>query len=312
MPFWGLSALAAGSIGASVSDRVQAGLQTQFIPAPKNDAIVVGLRDRSAPARPLSPTIERPPRFAKSGVKALPQAVAEAGKNRPLMMLLDTHIELVKPTTSILPTAKSMPNAVSQPGKALDPPSPAAVLDSQAFGFADVAQIGARISPTESMTTAPAESLENFSEFAGAGMQPANGRAIYGTSAQNAYKVYFPQAEPAAPAKLTESAKISSKATGEDRRILTRQGSYLFYDDAPTGAADPITANVKSNGGGKAVLAVIAAANKANEANELTSPVLQKQPLNFGDRALEPSPPSSSRSSKTLIGEANGGDNGGQ
>lgn len=86
---------------------------------------------------------------------------------------------------------------------------------------------------------------------------------IYGTSASNAYKVYFPQEGIADVGRLTDTTLINSQPAASDTRVLQKKGSYLFYEDAPTPA------------------------ETAQKPHEMTAPVLQKQPLDFSNTLFQ-------------------------
>lgn len=86
---------------------------------------------------------------------------------------------------------------------------------------------------------------------------------IYGTSASNAYKVYFPQEESAEVGLSSDTNLVNSQKAASDTRVLQKNGSYLFYEDAP------------------------ASAEPAPKPTELTAPALQKQPLDFSNNLFQ-------------------------
>lgn len=86
---------------------------------------------------------------------------------------------------------------------------------------------------------------------------------MYGTSASNAYKVYFPQESATDVGRSTDFTLVESETATSDARVMQKKGSYLFYEDAA------------------------APAEQARKPKELTAPALQKQPLDFGNNLFQ-------------------------
>lgn len=288
IPLWTLSALAAGSISASVSDRNGAGLQAQTVLAPKNNVFLAAQRYRTSPTNPISRAVDGGVGYSKVKVIRFRPAGGHLGKNRQQAILIDKGVEMLNPMAGQIIATTLIPLETIKTGKAPPALLPAEFPEQNASAIVDVPQLGS--AQALSGTTASAtDTVPTFaSGRAAATMQPANGQAIYGTSARNAFKVYFPQAKREPHGNANHGSKIMAKAPAEDSRILTKGGSYFFYEDAPAdAAADRIKASLTGSGDSKAVLDAIVAAKKDDETKELTSPVLQKQQMNFGDRPLE-------------------------
>ncbi|MBK6706593.1 MAG: hypothetical protein IPG54_03560 [Sphingomonadales bacterium] len=313
IPLWGLSALAAGSFGASWSYPGQAGLEVDAVSPPKSHAAQIRALAYFRQTPSVLPDVQRSVRQAEAIANSRLPVKAEPGRNEGLAGLLDTGSIAAQSITGQPVAIASPALAAAKPDIGSLPPFSAMLPERSAVGIVDVPQVGALKSSANRMVVAAAAAVPRIpSDHAGAGMQSANDRAVYGTSAQNAYKVYFPQAEPSAPGNATDGNQTSAGSPEEDNRVLTRRGSYLFYEDAATSdVADNIKTSLNTHGAGssKAVLDAIAAANKAAEAQELTSPPLQKQPLNFGDRSPEPSTQPNSQANMAAMGASNGGGN---
>lgn len=132
---------------------------------------------------------------------------------------------------------------------------------------------------------APSVPSKPLPSRAGSPMQPGSIQSIYGTSANNAYKVYFPQIEPPAAGTNSERLESFSEAPEQDGRVLKKSGSYLFYGSpSDSEVGQNIEASLNDDGGvdAEALARAVAKLGKKAEKHQLTEPALQKKPLDFG------------------------------
>lgn len=308
MPVWGLSALAAGSISAYLSDAGQAEVTPWAATALPDDGLWQGSSNLSLMTPSAEPKILR--NSSRSGAKA---AGAHGMKTQSVHKVRLADLPGIGSTVAnAVMGISAVPASVSVAAvkTAIDVPTPATVANGRVVGIVDVLQVAPKNAPTN-LSAAASVALPKISSVAPAARsEQARSRAIYGTSANNAYKVYFPQAEHTAPARGNDLDQALITSAEQDGRVLTKQGSYLFYEDqseqAGTGKINEI---LKANGAGsgKSVVDAIINAGKNAEARELTAPVLQKQPLNFGGPSLEGSLPKGNATPKIPIGESNAG-----
>ena len=308
MPLWGLSALAAGSISASLSDSGQAEVSPRSAPALANGTPSQGSSNLSLMTQSAWPKIVGD--FSQGAAKAtalrdMNIEFANKGRLQDLPGHGTTLANVVIGSSAVTASV-----AVATVKTAVDVPTPVTVANGRAIGIVDVLQVAPTNAP-KNMMAAASVSLPKISSVApAAGSEQTRNRAIYGTSANNAYKVYFPQAEYTAPAQGDDLADASYTSAEQDARVLTKQGSYLFYEDhseqAGTGKINEIL-RANGTGSGKSVVDVIVNAGQNAEERKLTAPVLQKQPLNFGGRSLEGSPTKENAVPAIRIGESNVG-----
>jgi hypothetical protein len=273
MPVWGLSALAAGSIGASLSNSGLAEVRPRTALALDKDTIRAASykHSRIMPSAPkkFARNPERPAAKAANAYNMKAEFVRK-GQRGDLpgdgSTLANTVIGNPAVTASV---------AVAAVKSAINVPLPAAVANGRAISIVDVLQVAPANVSTNIMAAASAALPKLTSGTNLARSTPTDNRAIYGTSANNAYKVYFPfyedQSEQASSGKIIEVLKAGGVGSGN-------------------GTFDGI----------------VDAAKKA-EARELTAPVLQKVPLNFGDRSLDGSSQKANAPSTTPDGNANAG-----
>ena len=160
------------------------------------------------------------------------------------------------------------------------------------IGPAGDGEVMATVVPIKQSAGAPAASgrpIGNTPESIATQARLMDTQAIFGTSARNAYKVYFPQIEQAGKAV----ADVVDR--DQDLRVLAKKGDYLFFEEpasSPTSAGDAALIRAAT----KAARRQPEENDKAPEKAELTAPVLQKQPLDFsgGLSKEKPLPESSS------------------
>lgn len=308
MPVWGLSALAAGSISASLSDSGQAEVNPRAAPALADDTPWQGSSNLSlmTPSVPPKPTIIA----GRSAVKA-----ADAHGVNVKLIQKGRRLDMAGQGGSLAQAVIGKPAVTAAVSVAAvkavtDVPVPSTVANGRAIAIVDVLQVAPTNAPTNMMAAASVALPKISSDMPVTGSGQTRNRAIYGTSANNAYKVYFPQAEYAPPARGDDLVEASAASAQEDARVLKKRGSYLFYEDQPE---RPSTAKIKeilkANGAGsaKGVVDAIVNAGKNAETRELTAPVLEKVPLNFGDRSLEGSPQKANSAPAIPIGQSNAG-----
>jgi hypothetical protein len=308
MPLWGLSALAAGSISASLSDSGQAEVSPRAAPVSANDAL--SQRDIG----PSMMTLSVQPRALRNSWRATTKATDLRGmsnefmQNGQLANLAGHGRSLANAVVGT--TAVTAPVSVAAVKTVIDLPAPMTGVDRQAIGIVDVLQVTPTKATSIMMAAASVVLPKISSDAPAAGSEQARNRSIYGTSANNAYKVYFPHAEHPVPAQGVDLAETSVTSAEQDARVLKKHGSYLFYEDqAEQPGTGKINEILKANGAStdKAVVDAIANVGKNAEPRELTAPVLQKQPLNFGDRSLEGASPKGNAAPAKLSGESNAG-----
>jgi hypothetical protein len=308
MPVWGLSALAAGSIGASLSNSGLAEVRPRTAFALDKDTIRAASykHSRIMPSAPkkFARNPERPTAKAANAYNMKAEFVRK-GQRGDLpgdgSTLANTVIGNPAVTASV---------AVAAVKSAINVPLPAAVANGRAISIVDVLQVAPANVSTNIMAAASAALPKLTSGTNLARSTPTDNRAIYGTSANNAYKVYFPQIEYSAPAGGDDLAEKTINSPAQDTRVLTKQGSYLFYEDQSEQASSGKIIEVLKAGGvgsGNGTFDGIVDAAKKAEARELTAPVLQKVPLNFGDRSLDGSSQKANAPSTTPDGNANAG-----
>lgn len=304
MPLWGLSALAAGSITGSLSDSGQAEVNHRAAPAFANDPLWQGNSNQSLMAPSVQPKIVR--NSSRSVAKA-----ADAHRSNIEFVHKGRRADQPGHGSTLANAVIGNPAVTASVSvvavkSAIDVRIPATVANGRATGIVDALQVAPTNASTNMMAAGSNALPKIFLDAPATRLKQTQNRAIYGTSANNAYKVYFPQAVLAAPAKGDDLADASHTSAEQDARILTKQGPYLFYEDqseqAGTGKINDI---LKANGAGgnETVVDAIVNAHKNAEARELTSPVLQKQPLNFGDRPLEGSGQKANAAPTIAVGE---------
>lgn len=304
MPVWGLSALAAGSISASLSDSGQAEVSPRVAPALANDTRWLGSSNLSLTTPLIRPKIVRNSNRLDAKAAEAHGRNAEIGQKGRLADLLGDGNTFADAVIGNPAVAASI--SVAAVKTAIGVPTPAIVANGRANGIVDVLQVAPTNAPANMMAAASVALPKISSDAPRAKSEQTRNRAIYGTSANNAYKVYFPQAEHAAPAHGDDLAETSATSAEQDARVLTKQGSYLFYEDrAEQPGTGKINEILKANGAStdKAVVDAIANVGKNAAPRELTAPVLQKQPLNFGDRSLEGASPKGNAAPAKLSGE---------
>lgn len=137
----------------------------------------------------------------------------------------------------------------------------------------------------------------NAPESIGTQARLTDTQAMFGTSARNAYKVYFPQIEQAGKSV----ADVADR--DQDLRVLAKKGDYLFFEE-PT--SDPTTVGdaASTRAATKAAVTQPEESEKATQKAELTAPVLQKQPLDFsGGLSKEKPLPENSSALKVPVGD---------
>lgn len=263
MPIWGISVLAVGSIGAPMPGNGNTDIQP-------DRAYEMSLGVNMPPFKPVKQPLNSGPALSRSSNYSpsfQPLAVvpdrSNAAVGRRVEMASDT-IPDVDISASASPLKTISGTLMSQPGQAkindaLIPPAANAVA-------------GSMIPP----------------------MPAANNRSIYGTSANNAYKVYFPQIEPPALGNAGEDIQSFKGAPDQDDRVLKKKGSYLFYEaQSDVEGAKKIEAGLKSDGNvdAETIARAVAKLGKGKAEEKLTAPPLQKKPLVFGESLFKTSEP---------------------
>jgi len=268
MPIWGISVLAVGSIGAPLPSTGNADIKP-------DRAYSMSVGGDMPPAKPVKQPLNSGPahlQVSNYSPSFQPLAVvpdrSNASVGRRMEMASDT-IPDVDISASALPLKTISGTLISQLGQAkindaLIPPTANAVA-------------GSMIPP----------------------MPAAYNRSIYGTAANNAYKVYFPQIEPPALGTAAEDIQSFKGAPDQDDRVLKKKGSYLFYEaQSDVEGAKKIEAGLKSDGNvdAETIARAVAKLGKGKAEEKLTAPPLQKKPLVFGESLFQASEPSEGNS----------------
>lgn len=259
MPMLSLPVLAVGAFGAPLSNAGQDDVQPQSTSWTAPDPDLVPLPR----TKPLPVQIDFALRPVKLHAVASRRVHAEPGQNKQVLAVLDTMVAV--PVT--VPTQVSAMSSAQVVAVTFAPsPSPAgqAIQMPQPASLSAAAVSAAQVIPRQMV--APGK--------------PNSNQAIFGTSASNAHKVYFPQIDQSTTGGAAGNLQSFGDSPEQDNRVLKKQGSYLFYDDAPQGGA----AKTPKASGDTDAKKVAPAGDKADNQKgqpELTAPVLQKQPLDF-------------------------------
>lgn len=256
IPIWGLSVLAVGSIGAPLPGTGKTDIRPNrnFSMSPAVDNAIAQTPQNSIHTgyAPSSATNYMPPLGASS----------VASQRSILIDGMESGI-LLNPiiTASAMPRKSMIDAGTSQPSQ-----------------LKNEFELSPAVHALPERTFAP--------------IQPANNRSIYGTSANNAHKVYFPQIELPALGNAAEDLQSFSGAPDQDNRELKINGSYLFYEaPADTETAKKMEAGSGSGGLVEAETLAEAVNQLASgpEDSKLTTPPLQKKPLVFGESLFQTS-----------------------
>lgn len=241
-PLWGLSAIAVGSIAS---------------PLPGAGA----LEDRPQARHSSAFSFERASTLPlKRNQNQHKEAGAASGRKYPGNMQLDSN------ATPVLQSGRNRSSLIDLGDiSATNVAVPAPLVAAKVNAGQPI--VGANIPANLGVSAAVAST--------GSGLKRSSvldNKTIFGTSAQNAYKVYFPQID--TPAQPEETV---AKGAEGDLRVLRKKGDYLFFED-------PSEKRTQERGVSSAVDKANISTEEdsaASKKNELTAPALQKQPLNL-------------------------------
>ena len=296
LPIWGFSALAVGSIGASIADSGRADPRptTLSLLGPGTD---VHLTSEPNGQRPLPRQLAIAPgnlalHLLRPSATAVARANATVGRTGRGAIASRMSIDVVK---AISATASSTPSLaitvdnLAIPTKLTSPPSS---LGLKAVQVSSDPQIE-RFATSVVTTIAGSRPLAKIqARQVDVPLRSTQNQAIFGTSARNAYKVYHPQMEKPIFGKSSQNLEAPG-APDQDVRTLTKKGTYLFFEDPVNVQSNDESGAIltaKDTVDAKAQIRVIAESGNTLEKDELTAPALQKKPLDFGNCSYKISP----------------------
>lgn len=288
-PIWGLSALAVGTIGAPSSSTGHAEIrpQTAFLDMPANAALPLGQQYRQ-PATLALVQLKHGGKFVATRATTIRRSTVEVGndKNRDVIKQDSASVANAVPAQPLaaLPLAAEVGQSVIVVSRPASLPSPA----QNAVPIVEVPQVGQLAAKAPSAAAVSSSRPKILPGSIDRPPTPVSNEEIYGTSALNAYKVYFPQVDPPALGMKDRTPEAHVGVPEKDLRVLKKKGSYLFFEDpADNDAVAKFDDSIKAKDAINVPAQIIAKENKGKEVQQLTAPALQKQPLDFGDNLFK-------------------------